>query len=109
MLKLIIAKVGSEEQLEKEAFRMAAGGEQGCSLASDPELQSQLRQLWKEWLEAQDLSEPGLLEVPSAVCCVLCWRPLVIRTVSSSDRRRMGYPWASWIRYRGLPTSSRNS
>eukprot|EP00439_Symbiodinium_sp_Y106_P034280 s5728_g4.t1 len=62
MLKLIMAKVGSEEQLEKEAFRMAAGGEQGCSLASDPELQSQLRQLWKEWLEAQDLSEPGLLE-----------------------------------------------
>ena len=64
MLKLVIAKVGSEEQLEKEAFRMAAGGEQGCSLASDPELQSQLRQLWKEWLEAQDLSEPELLEVP---------------------------------------------
>ena len=30
MLKLIVAKVGSEEQLEKEAFRMAAGGEQGC-------------------------------------------------------------------------------
>ena len=48
MLKLVIAKVGSEEQLEKEAFRMAAGGEQGCSLASDRELQSQLRQLWKE-------------------------------------------------------------
>ena len=77
MLKLIIAKVGSEEQLEKEAFRMAAGGEQGCSLASDPELQSQLRQLWKEWLEAQDLSEPGLLDrgalrataiPPSAAC-----------------------------------------
>ena len=45
----------------------------------------------------------------TSVCCVLCWRPLVIRTVSSSDRRRMGYPWASWIRYRGLPTSSRNS
>ena len=45
----------------------------------------------------------------TSVCCVLCWRPLVIRTVSSSGRRRMGYPWASWIRYRGLPTSSRNS
>ena len=62
MLKLVIAKVGSEERLEKEAFRMAAGGSR--ALASDPELQSQLRQLWKEWLEAQDLSEPGLLEVP---------------------------------------------
>ena len=42
MLKLVIAKVGSEEQLEKEAFRMAAGGEQvapslvtrSCSLSS---------------------------------------------------------------------------
>ena len=33
-------------------------------LSRDAELQSQLRQLWKEWLEAQDLSEPGLLEVP---------------------------------------------
>ena len=102
MLKLIIAKVGSEEQLEKEAFRMAAGGEQGCSLASDLELQSQL----KEWLEAQDLSEPGLLEVASL-------QPLHLRLLramlSSSGRRRMGYPWASWIRYRGLPTSSRNS
>ena len=79
---------------------MAAVGEQGCSLASDPELQSQLRQLWKEWLEAQDLSEPGLLEVfpgnrYTSVCCVLCWRPLVIRTVSSSGGRRMatrGHP-----------------
>ena len=40
MLKLVMGKVGSEERLEEEAFRMAAGGEQGCSLASDPELQS---------------------------------------------------------------------
>ena len=34
MLELILAKVGSEEQLEKEAFKMAAGGELGCTLAS---------------------------------------------------------------------------
>ena len=32
-LELILAKVGSLEQLEKEAFRMAAGGERGCTLA----------------------------------------------------------------------------
>ena len=114
MLKLIIAKVGSEEQLEKEAFRMAAGGEQGCSLASDPELQSQLRQLWKEWLEAQDLSEPGLLEVPSGQPLYLRLLRAMLEAAGDPDReflgrRRMGYPWASWIRYRGLPTSSRNS
>ena len=42
-LELILARVGSLEQLEKEAFRMAAGGEKGCSLASDPELHRQTR------------------------------------------------------------------
>ena len=41
---------------------MAAGGEKGCSLAGDPELHRQLRELWKDWLEAQDLGEPGLAE-----------------------------------------------
>ena len=48
-LELILAKVGSLEQLEKEAFRMAAGGEKGCALASDLELHRQLRELWKDW------------------------------------------------------------
>ena len=86
MLKLIIAKVGSEEQLEKEAFRMAAGGEQGCSLASDPELQSQLRQLWKEWLEAQDLSEPGLLEVPSGQPLYLRLLRAMLEAAGDPDR-----------------------
>ena len=56
-LELILGKVGSLEQLEKEAFRMAAGGERGCTLASDPELHRQLRELWKDWLEAQDLGD----------------------------------------------------
>ena len=104
MLKLIIAKVGSEEQLEKEAFRMAAGGEQGCSLAS--ELQSQLRQLWKEWLEAQDLSEPGLLEVPSG-------QPLYLRLLRAM-LEAAGDPDREFLRQAedGLAvgiTSSRNS
>ena len=86
MLKLIIAKVGSEEQLEKEAFRMAARGEQGCSLASDLELQSQLRQLWKEWLEAQDLSEPGLLEVPSGQPLYLRLLHAMLEAAGDPDR-----------------------
>ncbi|CAE7862924.1 unnamed protein product, partial [Symbiodinium necroappetens] len=62
-LELVLARVGSLEQLEKEAFRMAAGGEKGCTLASDQDLHHQLRDLWKDWLEAQDLGEPGLLDV----------------------------------------------
>ena len=59
-LELILAKVGSMEQLEKEAFRMAAGGEKGCTLASDPR---QLRELWKDWLEAQDLGATATPQV----------------------------------------------
>ena len=103
MLKLIIAEVGSEEQLEKEAFRMAAGGEQGCSLASDPGAAVSAQAAMEGVARGPGLSAPG--NRYTSVCCV----PLVIPTVSSSGRRRMGYPWASWIRYRGLPTSSRNS
>ena len=79
MLKLIIAGIG---RAAREGS-LQAGGEQGCSLASDPELQSQLRQLWKEWLEAQDLSEPGLLEVPSG-------QPLYLRLLRAMLDR--GHP-----------------
>ena len=62
-LQLILDKLGTQDtkELEREAFRMAAGGEQGCRLAKDEDLHRQLRQLWQEWLEAQDLGEPDLL------------------------------------------------
>ena len=58
-LELILAKVGSLEQLEKEAFRMAAGGERGCTLASDPELHRQLRELWKDLTGSRSLATGG--------------------------------------------------
>ncbi|OLP78827.1 Polyadenylate-binding protein, cytoplasmic and nuclear [Symbiodinium microadriaticum] len=62
-LQLILDKLGTQDtkELEREAFRVAAGGEQGCRLAKDEDLHRQLRQLWQEWLEAQDLGEPDLL------------------------------------------------
>ena len=61
-LDLVLKELGATDvrELEREAFRMAAGGEHGCSLAKNEKLQSQLRQLWKDWLEAQDLGEEGL-------------------------------------------------
>ena len=40
------------------------GGEEGCRLARDPELQKEILELLKTWIEGQDLSEPGLLEIP---------------------------------------------
>ena len=56
-LDLVLKELGATDvrALEREAFRMAAGGEHGCSLAKNEKLQSQLRQ------EAQDLGEEELL------------------------------------------------
>ena len=55
-------------------------------IACDPELQSQLRQLWKEWLEAQDLSEPGLLEVPSGQPLYLRLLRAMLEAAGDPDR-----------------------
>ena len=46
-------------ELEKEAFRMASGGEDGCKLARDPDLQRELLDLRHTWTEGQDLSAEG--------------------------------------------------
>ncbi|CAE7346838.1 DSK1 [Symbiodinium sp. KB8] len=46
-LDLVLKELGATDvrELEREAFRMAAGGEHGCSLAKNEKLQSQLRLL----------------------------------------------------------------
>ena len=101
------------EQLEKEAFRMAAGGEKGCTLASDPELHRQLRELWKDWLEAQDLGEPGLLDVAPGQPLHLRLLRAMLEAAGDPDRDflrlRRGYRWGSWTRYLGRRTCLRNS
>ena len=93
---------------------MAAGGERGCTLASDPELHRQLRELWKDWLEAQDLAEPGLLDVGSGQPLHLKLLRAMLEAAGDPDRDfsvrlRRGYPWGYWIRYLGHHTSSRSS
>ena len=43
---------------------MASGGESHCKLVIDEELQAELVRLLCNWLEAQDLGEKGLGEIP---------------------------------------------
>ena len=112
-LELILGKVGSLEQLEKD-FRMAAGGEKGCTLVSDTDLHHQLRELWKGWLEAQDLGEEGLLDVaPGQPLHLRLLRAMLEaagdRIGTSSGRLKRGYPSGSWTRYLEPHTSSRSS
>ena len=58
--------MGSETELEKEAFRMAMGGENSCELARDSQLLEELLQLLRKWIEGQDFSEKDLLAIPPA-------------------------------------------
>ena len=41
---IVVRRVGSESELEKEAFRMAMGGENSCKLARDSQLHEELLQ-----------------------------------------------------------------
>ena len=88
-LDLVLKELGRADvrELEREAFRMAAGGEHGCSLAKNEKLQSQLRQLWKDWLEAQDLGEKDLLHQAEG-------QPLYLRP-SSRGRATARHPGAA--------------
>ena len=60
MKKAILDFVGSEKELELEAFRMALGGEANWRVARDEGLQSKLLGILCRWLEAQDMREKDL-------------------------------------------------
>ena len=57
MKKTILEFVGSEKELELEAFRMASGGEANWRVARDEGRQNKLLQILCRWLETQDMGE----------------------------------------------------
>ena len=59
--EIVIKKAGSASELEKEGFRVASGGEDGCKLARDPDPQAQ-----KELLDLLHCHTPGQLAKTSA-------------------------------------------
>ena len=89
---------------------MAAGGENGCRLAKDEELQQQLRELWKDWLQAQDVGQDLLHKAEEGP--PLYFRLLRRRTTqigSFSGELRNCYPWELWNGYLGHLTFSRST
>ena len=60
MKNTILEFVGSEKELELEAFRMASGGEANWRVARDEVLRNKLLEILCRWLEAQDLGEKDL-------------------------------------------------
>ena len=55
--------VGSEKELEFQAFRMASGGDANWRVARDESLQTKLLEILCKWLEAQDMGEKGLDQI----------------------------------------------
>ena len=62
--KLVLRYVATEGDLEREAFMIACGGESHCKLVRNEELEAEMARLLCNWLEAQDLGEKGLDEIP---------------------------------------------
>ena len=64
MKKAILEFVGSEKELEREAFPVACGGEANWKVGRDEgRLQKKLLEVIRYWLEAQDLGEKDVCEV----------------------------------------------
>ena len=52
---MILEFVGSEKELEREAFRMASGEKLGWKVARDKRLPERLLEVLQHWLEAQEM------------------------------------------------------
>ena len=62
-LKLVIQHAGSEMELDRTCFYMAAKGEEGCDLVRNEALKDQLRKLWVRLLVAQGYEDDDMCHV----------------------------------------------
>ena len=63
LFKKAARRAGGVDELEREVFRMAAGGEDGCRLVRDQRFIKELVDTMGSWTEAQDLAAPGLIDI----------------------------------------------
>ena len=92
--------MGTERDLEREA----SAGESHCKLMRNEELQAEMVRLLCSWLEAKELGEKGLDEIPESQ--PLCLRLLrrILEAAGDPDREflreaEVGLPWASLTCY----------
>ena len=67
-------KLFSVEELEREVFRVAAGGEEGCRLVRDQRFIRELVDTMGSWIEAQGLAVPGLIDIAEG-------QPLILKLI----------------------------
>ena len=62
LLEKASERAGGIDELEREVFRTAAGGESGCRIVSDQNFIEELVEIMASWIEAQDLAVPDIAE-----------------------------------------------
>ena len=84
--RAILEFVGSEKELEMEAFRMASGGEANWRVARDEGLQRTLLGILCKWLEAQDMGEKDLDGIPEGQPLQLRLLRRLLESAAGPDR-----------------------
>ena len=111
--KVVLEFVGSEQELETEAFRMASGGDANWKVVRDEGLREKFLGVIEHWLEAQDLGEKDLCSVTEAQPLRLKLLRRLLEVAGNPDKKflRSCSRRASrdTTRYQGLRMSPRSS
>ena len=79
-------RAGSVDEPEREVFRVAAGGEEGCRLVRDQHFIKELVDTLGSWIEAQDLAVPGLIDIAEGQPLRLKLITAILQAADDPDR-----------------------
>ena len=86
LLEKASERAGGIDELEREVFRMAAGGESGCRIVSDQNFIEELVEIMASWIEAQDLAVPGLVDIAEGQPLRLKLLRAILQAADDPDR-----------------------
>ena len=86
LLEKASERAGGIDELEREVFRMAAGGESGCRIVSDQNFIEELVEIMASWIGAQDLAVPGLVDIAEGQPLRLKLLRAILQAAEDPDR-----------------------
>ena len=86
LLEKASERAGGIDELEREVFRMAAGGESGCRIVSDQNFIEELVEIMATWIGAQDLAVPGLVDIAEGQPLRLKLLRAILQAAEDPDR-----------------------
>ncbi len=86
LFRAALDRTGGVDNLEKEVFRMATGGEEGCGLVRNESFIAEIVDILASWIEAQDLAVPGLIDVAEGQPLRLRLLRAILQAADDPDR-----------------------